>query len=68
MAADTEQVAFRLPKSLVESLDAYAARLAKEQAGMTFTRTDVVRILLTRALAESAPKGKTKGGRGGAAK
>ena len=59
MAADTEQVAFRLPRSLVESLDAYAVRLAKEQAGMTFTRTYVVRILLTRAL-ETEPASKPK--------
>lgn len=48
--ADTEQVAFRLPKGLIKRLDAYAAHLEKEQSGMTFTRTDVVRVLLTRAL------------------
>jgi hypothetical protein len=52
--ADTEQVAFRLPKSLIAKLDDYAAQLAKEQPGMSFTRTDVVRVLLTRAL-DAAP-------------
>ncbi len=50
--ADTEQVAFRLPKALVARLDDYAARLAEEQPGMSFTRTDVVRVLLTKALDE----------------
>lgn len=53
--ADTEQVAFRLPKALVARLDAYAARLADEQPGMSFTRTDVVRVLLTKALDEAKP-------------
>ncbi len=48
--ADTEQVAFRLPTSLVKRLDDYAGRMAKEQPGMTFTRTDVVRVLLVRGL------------------
>jgi len=48
--ADTEQVAFRLPKPLIKKLDAYAERMAKDQPGMNVTRTDVVRILLTRAL------------------
>jgi hypothetical protein len=67
--AETEQVAFRLPADLVKKLDDYAARLAREQPGMTFTRTDVVRMLLTRGLeADSRSKGKPKAGRGGAAK
>lgn len=48
--ADTEQVAFRLPKKLVARLDEYATKLANEQPGMTVTRTDVVRVLLTRGL------------------
>ena len=60
--ADTEQVAFRLPKDLIARIDDYAARLAKEQAGMTVTRTDVVRVLLTRAL-DAEPASKPKGGR-----
>jgi len=64
--ADTEQVAFRLPKSLIKRLGAYAERMTKDQPGMTFTRTDVVRILLTRALdgEPEAPKPKQKVARG----
>lgn len=56
--ADTEQVAFRLPKKLVARLDEYAAQLANEQPGLTVTRTDVVRILLTRGLDAAQPKRK----------
>lgn len=44
------QVAFRLTEGLVARLDACAAELTKAQPGMTITRTDVVRILLSRAL------------------
>jgi hypothetical protein len=56
--ADTEQVAFRLPKSLIARLDDYAAQLAEEQPGMAYTRTDVVRVLLTRALDATSTKPK----------
>jgi hypothetical protein len=56
MAEDTDQVAFRLPKSLIKRLDDYAAPLEKEQAGMKVTRTDAVRVLLTRALDDVEPQ------------
>ena len=45
-----EQLAFRLPKALIARLDKHAERLAKENPGLEFTRTDVVKTLLTRAL------------------
>lgn len=45
-----EQLAFRLPKTLIARLDKHAERLAKEHPGLEFTRTDVVKTLLTRAL------------------
>jgi hypothetical protein len=61
--ADTEQVAFRLPRKLIARLDDYAKRVAGEQPGMTVTRTDVVRILLTRALDATESKGKRSAGR-----
>jgi len=44
----TIYVAARLPKSLVERLDAYAAD--HEQPGMVVTRSDAVRMLLLRGL------------------
>ncbi|MCC6526088.1 MAG: hypothetical protein IT373_25800 [Polyangiaceae bacterium] len=50
--ATTQQTAFRLPTALLERLDGYAERLRAEQPGITITRADVVRLLLTRALDE----------------
>jgi len=44
----TIQVAFRLPLSLVEELDAEAERIAP--AGIEINRTDVARVLLREAL------------------
>lgn len=59
MTEPTQQVAFRLPAPLVARLDAHAAKMSAEQPGMTFTRADAVRTLLTRALdAEAPPKRK----------
>jgi predicted DNA-binding protein len=49
--AETTQTAFRLPAELLARLDKYAKRLS-ELDGMTYTRTDIVRRLLTRALNE----------------
>ena len=48
----TQQTAFRLPTSLLDRLDAYAARLRAEQPGIAISRADVVRLLLSRALDE----------------
>jgi len=63
MAEPTQQVAFRLPVSLVESLDAYAKQMSKEQPGIDFTRADAVRVLLTRALDSTSPKKAKRTGR-----
>lgn len=57
--ADTEQVAFRLPKDLVKRLDDCVERMAKAQPGMNITRTDAVRVLLMRALGDDEAKTKT---------
>ena len=46
----TQQVAFRLPLSLLARLDQHAERMRGEQKGLSVTRADVVRLLLTRAL------------------
>lgn len=56
---DTEQVAFRLPSTLIARLDDYAKQLAIEQPGMRVTRTDAVRVLLTRAL-DLSPQASSK--------
>ena len=46
------QTAFRLPPDLVAKLDRIADRLSAERPGIPITRADVVRMLLTRAVAE----------------
>ena len=64
MANDpTQQVAFRLPESLLKRLDRHVQRMEHSNPGLTFTRVDAVRSLLTRALdeveaADKASKGK----------
>lgn len=61
MSEETKQTAFRLPVSLLARLDAYAEQMATEHPGMTFSRADALRVLLTLALdahARPAPKGK----------
>lgn len=40
------QVQFRMPKSLLESLDNYTAHLNKQQSWVQLTRSDVVRGVL----------------------
>ena len=50
MADHTSQVAFRLPIDLLKRIDKHAERMRDLQPGVNVTRTDVVRMLLTRAL------------------
>jgi hypothetical protein len=52
---DTIQVAFRLPAGLVARLDEYAAKMMAAKPGLAVSRTDVVRVLLGRALDGAAP-------------
>jgi len=64
MGEETKQAAFRLPVSLLARLDAYAEQMGVEQPGMTFTRADALRVLLTRALDEHArPAPKSRRGK-----
>jgi DNA invertase Pin-like site-specific DNA recombinase len=62
MADETkdEQMVVRLPSALLERVDAYAERLRREMPGPSWKRSDVVRLLLAKALdaAEPAKKGK----------
>ncbi len=46
----TTQVAFRFSNRLLARVDRHAKRLGRQQPGITFTRADAVRDLLTRAL------------------
>ncbi|MHB8419123.1 MAG: hypothetical protein ACYDCL_13685 [Myxococcales bacterium] len=63
MTTNEKQVSFRLPADLVERIDAHAERLTEQSPGMTFTRADVVRMLLTRGMAEAEAGGKQKRGK-----
>lgn len=56
----TVQVGFRLPKSIVNRLEEHAARMSREYPGLTFTRVDAVRVLLTAALADAETKDKKR--------
>jgi hypothetical protein len=47
---DALQVGIRLPMDIVRRADAYAAALSAEHPGMTFTRTDAMRIILAKHL------------------
>jgi hypothetical protein len=46
-------LAFRLPETLVERLDAHVERLAAERPGSAVTRADALRALLLRGLDEA---------------
>ena len=45
-----EQIVLRLPKRLLERIEAHAERLRREMPGPSWKRSDVVRLLLTQAL------------------
>lgn len=56
----TIQLAFRLPKSMVERIDDHAKRLTAANPGLEFVRVDAVRSLLARALDEAEADGKRR--------
>jgi hypothetical protein len=47
---ETQQTAFRLPRSLLERLDHQVAKMRRKARGVRVTRADAVRVLLVRAL------------------
>jgi len=55
-----EQIVVRLPSSLLERLDAYAERMRRDMPGRSWRRSDVVRMLLARALNDVEPPKKGK--------
>jgi hypothetical protein len=56
----TTQVALRLPKKLLERLDEHAKRMSAAMPGLTFTRVDAVKSLLTKALDEAEAEAKRR--------
>lgn len=51
-ATKTQQVAFRLPVTILKRLDEAGKRMEAENPGANFSRSDVVRVLLMRGLSE----------------
>ena len=65
MAAEqTTQVAFRFPDPLVKRIDRHAQRMEQATPGVTFSRADAVRSLLTRALDEAEATEKQRKAKG----
>jgi predicted DNA-binding protein len=50
VAEETKQTAFRLPVSLLERIDAHQKHVESAFPGIKFSRADIVRQLLERAL------------------
>lgn len=55
-AEPAQVVAFRLSAELLKRLDAQVGRMEATTPGLTFTRTDAVKVLLLQAL-DAAEKG-----------
>ena len=53
----TRQALFYLPAEMLEGLDAWAEKLSAKGIGPAWSRSDVVKAALQRALAERAEKG-----------
>jgi hypothetical protein len=51
MGDELKQLAFRVPASMLEQIDAYAAFMAEQSPGLAPSRSDAVRVLLAHALA-----------------
>ena len=60
MAEHEEQIAVRLPGAMMARLDEHVERMKKEHPGMRVTRSDAVRTILAKALAEDQPKPKAR--------
>ena len=55
---NTPMVAVRLTEEMQERLAAMAQRMSEAQPGMTFTRSDAMRVLLVRGLEAEEKKAK----------
>ena len=50
---ETQQVAFRLPLDLIKRLDRHVERMRRQAVGISITRADAVRNLLSEALSQA---------------
>lgn len=58
-AGNDSQLVVRLPGGLVARVDAFAERMRLELPGTRFARAEAVRVLLTRALDQLSPPGRS---------
>lgn len=57
--SNDSQLVVRLPSALVERVDAFAERMRAELPGTRFARAEAVRVLLSRALDQGKPAGRS---------
>jgi hypothetical protein len=57
----TTQTAFRLPDSMIASIDEYRARLERRTPGVRVTRSDAARLLLLRGIEEATRRARAGG-------
>lgn len=59
-AADSDGVLYaRVPNTLLAALDTWATRLNKAALGPQWSRNDIIRVVLTRAVEERGRKGES---------
>jgi hypothetical protein len=52
----TAQIALRLPIALLDKIERYAESLRRQSPGLSLTRSDAMRMLLTRGLGRDGRK------------
>ena len=49
----SQQIAIRVPSTLLERIDAFAAKLKLSSPGLRITRADAIRVMIENSLAQS---------------
>ncbi len=49
----SQQIAIRMPSTLLERIDAFAEKLKLRSPGLRITRADAIRVMIENALAQS---------------
>jgi hypothetical protein len=49
----SQQIAIRMPSTLLERIDAFAEQLKLRSPGLRITRADAIRVMIENALAQS---------------
>jgi hypothetical protein len=59
----SEYVGMRIPKELLERIDAYLERMNRDHPGLTFSRADAIKTLVAQALDNIEGKPKKSAGK-----